>query len=142
MHYSGWPGLAIFALICSRYISRSHASSPQVISFQILLYALFLWFPWSTLLPFPSYFKFHNLAYLGVNVSTDYNDWLPQTTLNYHIHDLHNTQITPKNISRHPIDQSHPKHHHDHTTLHPTQRCLIISHVSKHYNKTGLTQHW
>ena len=38
--------------------------------FQIILYALFLRFPWSILLPFPSYLNFHNL-YLGVDVLTD-----------------------------------------------------------------------
>ena len=44
--------------------------SSQAISFQVLLYALFPRFPWSTLLLFPSYFNFHNLTYLGIDVST------------------------------------------------------------------------
>ena len=126
MHYSGWPGLAIFALICSRYISRSYASS-LLKSYRSR-----------------SFFTHSSYDFLGqpfflfpvISSSITLRIWelmsrqiimtmSPQTTLHYHIHDLHNTQITPKNISRHPTDQSHPKHHHDHTTLHPTQPCLI-----------------
>ena len=45
--------------------------SSQATSFRILLYALFPWFPWSTLFSFHSYFKLHNLTHLGVDVSTD-----------------------------------------------------------------------
>ena len=117
MHYSGWPGSAIFALICSRYISRSYASSPQVISFQILLgQPFFLFLVISSSI---------NLLIWELMSRQIIMTMSPQTTLHYHIHNLHNTQIIPKNISRHPTDQSHPKHHHDHKTLHPTQPCLI-----------------
>ena len=110
----------------SLFLSIVRILSSQAISFQILLYALFPRFPWSTLLPFPSYFKLHNLTYLGVDVSTDDMTVPPQTTLNYHIFDLHNnTHHISKNTSRQPIDQSHPTHHPDHTTIHPTQPRLI-----------------
>ena len=86
----------------------------------ILLYALFPRFPWSTLLPLPSYFNIHNLTYLGIDVSTHGMTIPPLTSLNYHILNLHkNTNPITKNISRHPINQSHPTHHLDHTTLHP-----------------------
>ena len=92
----------------------------QFVSFQILFYALFPRFPWSTLLPFPSYFNFHNFTYLGIDVSMRDMTIPPQTALNYHILNLHNnTYPITKNISWHPINQSHPTHHPDHTTLHP-----------------------
>ena len=72
----------------------------QATLFEILLYTLFPRFPWSTLLPFPSYFKHHNLIYLGVDVSTDDMTITPQMALNYHIFDLlNNTNPIPKNIS-------------------------------------------
>ena len=63
-------------------------SSPAL-SFQVLLYELFPQFPWSALLPFPSYFNFHNMT-------------IPlQTALNYYIHNLHNnTHPITKNISQ------------------------------------------
>ena len=48
----------------SSFLSILRILSSQAISFQILLYALFPRFPWSTLLPFPSYFNFHNLISL------------------------------------------------------------------------------
>ena len=43
--------------------------STQATLFQILLYTLFPQFLSSTFLPFPSYFNFHNLKYLGTDVS-------------------------------------------------------------------------
>ena len=60
--------------------------SSQILSFQILLYTLFPRFPWSILLPFPNYFNFHNLKYLGINVSM-----LDMTMLPDHMM-LHSTQ--------------------------------------------------
>ena len=120
----------------SPFLSIVRILSSQVISFQILLYTLFPQFIWSTLLPFPSYFKLHNLMYLGVDVSTDDMTVPPQTTLNYNILDLHNnTHPIPKNI-----DQSKPTHHPDHTTLHPTQPCLIRN--SKFPRFTTVQQNW
>ena len=76
--------------------------SSQAISFQILLYPLFQRFPWSTILPIPSYFKLHNLTYLGDDISTDDMTIPPQTALNYHIFYLHHkTHPILKNISQH-----------------------------------------
>ena len=96
------------------------------ISFQIFLYALFPRFPWPTILPFPTYFDFHNLTYLGTNVSTHGMTIPPQTALNDHILSHHsNTRHITKNISHHPINQFHSTYHPDHTTLHPTQRRMI-----------------
>ena len=62
----------------------------EAISFEIFLYALFPRFPWSTLLPFHNYFNFHNLTYLGIDVSTPDMTIALQTALNYHILNLHN----------------------------------------------------
>ena len=100
-------------IVCIVHILCSHA-----LSFQILLYALLPRFPWSTFFPFPSYFNF--LTYLGIDASTHDMAIPPETALNYHILNLHsNTHPIPKNISRHPIGQSHPTHHPDHTTFQP-----------------------
>ena len=93
----------------------------QAISIQILLYQSSHGFPWLILFPFPSYFNFHNLTCLGIDVSTHDMTIPPQTALNYHILNLHNnTHSMPKN-SRQPISQSHTTHHPDQKTLHLTQ---------------------
>ena len=68
--------------------------SSQAILFQILLYKLFSRFFWSSLLPFFCYFKLHNLTYLGIDVSTHDVTIIPETALNYHFVDLHNTHPT------------------------------------------------
>ena len=109
--------------LLSAFLSILHIISSQAIFFLFLLYGFFPQFRWSTLLSFPSYFKLHNLRYLKVDVST-YDMTIPlQTAFNHHIFDLHsNTHPILKNISRHPIDQSHPTHDPDHTMLH---LCLI-----------------
>ena len=100
--------------------------SSQGISFQIVFYAFFPRFPWSTLLSFPWYFMLHDLTYLGADISTDDRTIPPLTSLNYEIFDRHdNTHPIPKNISRHPINQPHFTHHPDHKTLHPTQPHFI-----------------
>ena len=65
--------------------------SSQANSFEILLYAIIPRFPWSTLLPFPSYFNFYNLTYLGIDVST------------------HDMTIPP-----HQSSQQHPSYHKEH----------------------------
>ena len=115
--------------------------SSQAILFQILLYALFPRFPWSILLPFSSYFNLHNLTYLEIDVSMLDMTIPPQMTLNYQILNLHNnTHPITKNISRHPINQSHPTHHPDHTTLHPTQLRLIRN--NKFPRFTTVQQNW
>ena len=127
--------------LLSPFLSIVCILSSQAILFQILLYALFTQFPWSTLLLFPSYFKFHNLAYLGVHVSTDDMTIPPQTTLNYQIFDLHNnTHPILKNIDRHPIDQSHPTHHPDHMMIHSMQPRLIRN--SKFPRFTTVQPNW
>ena len=132
----------------SPFLSIVSTLSSHAISFQILLYALFPRFPWSTILPFPSYFNFRNLTYLGIDVSTYDMTIPPQTALNYHILNLHNTHLTRKNISlstSQPVNQPVSPHNHPyHTMLHPMQPRLITtvnSHVSQQYNKTGLNQH-
>ena len=80
------------------------------------------------LFPFPSYFNLHNLMYLGINISMNDMTIPQQTVLNNHVLSLHNnTHPITKNISQHPINQSHPTHYPDHVTLSPpyTQPCLI-----------------
>ena len=115
--------------------------SSQVISFQTLCYAPFPRFPWSSLLPFPSYFKLHNLLYLRVDISKDDTTRPPKRALNYQILDLHsNTHPIPKNVSQHPIDQSHPTYHPDNTTLHYLQPHLI--HNGKFLCFTTVQQNW
>ena len=125
----------------SSFLSIVRILSSQAISFQILLYALFPRFPWSTLLSFPSYFNFHNLTYLGIDVSTHDMTIPPQTDLNYDILDLrNNSHPITKSVSRHPINKPHPTHHPDHTTLHPTQPRLIGN--SKFPRFTTVQQNW
>ena len=86
-------------------------------------------------LPFLSYSKFHNLTYLGIDVSTHDMTKPPQTALNYHILNLHNnTHPITKNISRHTINQFHLTHHPDHATLQPTQP---KQQVPTFYNRTA-----
>ena len=64
--------------------------SSQAISFQTLLYAPFPRFPWLVFVPFPSYFNFHNLIHLGIDVFMHDMTIPPQTALKYHIFNLHN----------------------------------------------------
>ena len=127
--------------LLSLFLSIGCILSSQAILLQILLYALFPRFPWSTLLPFSSYFNFHNLTYLGNDVSIHDMTILLQMALNYHILNLHNsTHPITNNISQHPINQSHPTHHPDHTMLHPMQPHLIRN--SKFPCFTTVQQNW
>ena len=71
--------------LLSPFLSIISILSSQAILFPILLYALFPQFPWSTLLPLPSYFKFHNLTCLEVDVSTD-DMTIPPSISNSHWH--------------------------------------------------------
>ena len=124
----------------SPFLSIVRILSSQAISSQILLYALFPRFPWSTLLPFPSYFDFHNLTYLGMDVST-HDMTIPPDGFELSYLNRHSkTHPITKNISRHPIDQSHPTHHPDHTTFHPTQPRLICN--SKFTRFTTVQRNW
>ena len=104
-------------------------------------YALFSRFPWSTLLPFPSYFKLHNLTYLGIDVSTDDVTLPPQMALNY-ISSLFTT--TPTLSRRTSVDtfinRSHRIYHPDHATLHLTRPRLICN--SKFPRFTTVQQNW
>ena len=116
-----------------------HTLSSQAILLQVLLYELFPRFLWSTLPPFPSYLNFHNLMYLGIDISTHDMNIPLQTALNYYFLNLHNnTHLITKNISQHPINQSHPKHHPNHRMLHPMQLRLI--HNSKFPRFTTVQQ--
>ena len=146
MHYSGWPGLAVFALIWSRYISRSYASSLlksyrsrsffthssydflgqtfflfPVISSSITLR---IWELMSRQIIMTDYRR-----RLCIIISTIFTTTkLPQRTSV----DTLLTSLTPNIIMI--IRRS--------TQRNLASSATVISHVSKHYNKTGLTQHW
>ena len=121
-----------------------HILSFQAILFQILLYTLFPWFSWLTLLPFPGFFMLHNLTYLGVDVliygilTVDLCRW-PWIIISSIF------TITPTfSKKQHPIEQSHPTHHPDHRCLTPDNFALSTigsSHVLQKYIKTTQTQH-
>ena len=120
-----WAGNFCSNLL-SPFLFTAHIISSQAISFHILIYARFSQFLWSNFLPFSSCFNFHNLSYLGIGVSTHSMTIPPQTALNYSILNLHNnTRPITKNISRHPINQSHSSDHANHTMLHPMEPRLI-----------------
>ena len=121
--------------LLSPFLSIVRILSSQAMSFQILLCALVLRFPWSTFFPLPSYFNFHNFKYLGIDVSTHDMTMLPQTTNLYS-----NTHPITENTSRHSINLSHPTHHPDHTRLDPTQPRLILN--SKFPRFTIAQQNW
>ena len=120
----------------------------QAMSIQILLYQSSHGFPWLILFPFPSYFNFHNLTCLGIDVSTHDMTIPPQTALNYHILNLHNNTHLSVSLTL-PNDNLSVS-----LTLHiilirrrSTSRNLassatVSSHDSQQYNKTGLIQHW
>ena len=68
----------------SPFLLMVHILSSQAISFQIFFnHSSTISF--STLIPFPSYFNFHNLMYLGTNIFTHDMIIPSQTALNYHI---------------------------------------------------------
>ena len=127
----------------SPFLSIVRIRCSQAILFQILFYALFLRFPWSTL-PFPSYFNFHNLTYFGNDVSTHDMTIPPQTALNY-ILKLHNNthHITKNRVDT--ISTSLTSHIiliiRRSTPRNLASSATLSSHVSQQYNKTGLTQH-
>ena len=82
--------------------------------------------------------------YLGTDVSTYDMTISSETTLNYYIPYLQSkTHPIMKNLSRHPINQSHPTHHS--IIQRSTPRNLASSttgssQVLQQYNKTRLTQ--
>ena len=126
--------------VVSNFCSNSFLPFLKPYCSRSFFYMLFPRFSWSTLLSFPSCLNFHNLTYLGIDVSTHVMTIPLQTTLNYHVLSLHNeTYPITKNIIRHPINQSQPTHP-DHTTLHPIQHCLIDN--SKFPRFTTVQQNW
>ena len=117
----------------------SYVSSSQARSFQVRLYPLFARLPLLTLLSFSSYFNFHNSPYLGLDVSMHDETKTLQMALHYHVSNLrNNTHPIMKNISQHPINQSHPTHHPCNLTSFVTGS----SHVSQQNNEIGPTQQW
>ena len=83
----------------SPFLSIVHILSFEAISFQILFYAFFSRFPWSTFFLFP--------VILSTITSPIFELMSPRMTLSYN-----------------PIKQSHPTYHPDHTTVHPKRSCL------------------
>ena len=118
--------------------------SSQAIAFQILLYTLFPRFPWSTLLPFPRYFNFHNLAYLGT-LSMHNMIILPETALNFHFLNLctnfHLSRRTSVNTLSTSLTQNIILIIRRSTPRNLTSSKTVSLKVSQQYNKTGLTQH-
>ena len=145
-------GLAIFALIRSRHFFRPYASSLlksyRSKSFFTHSSHDFLGRPFFLFRDISTSITSRIWELMSRYAWHDTHDMIipPQATLNYHILNIqNNTHPILKNISRHPINQSHLKHHPDHTTLHPTKlasSATVSSHVSQQYNKTCLTQHW
>ena len=105
----GGVGNCCFNLLLS-FPSIGCILSSQAILFQILLYALFLQFPWLILLPFPRYFKLHNLKYLGNDVLMDYMTIHCRQfcIISLIFATTRNTSPISKNIIQHPINQFHP----------------------------------
>ena len=80
--------------------------SLQAISVQSLLYPFFPRFPWSTFLPFPSYFNFHNLMYFWIDVSMHDMTIPPQRAVNYHFLNLTTTVTLPQRTSGNTLSTS------------------------------------
>ena len=131
-----------FNLVSPFFLIRCILSS-QAILFQIFLYTFFPQFPWLTLCP--SYFKSHNLTYLGVDVSTD--DMTIGRQLWIIISSIFTT--TPTLSQRTSVDTLSTT-----LILHiiliiqcsaPSKLALyatVSSHVLQQYSKAGLAQHW
>ena len=83
----------------SPFLSIVHILSFEAISFQILFYAFFSRFPWSTFFLFP--------VILSTITSPIFELMSPRMTLSYN-----------------RIKQSHPTYHPDHTTVHPKRSCV------------------
>ena len=121
--------------------------SSQVISFQTLCYAPFPRFPWSSLLPFPSYFKLHNLLYFWELISQKMTwpdhqkrlwiikSWIFTATPTLSQRMSVNTLLT--NLTPHIILIIQRS-----TICNLTSSITVSSYVSQQYSKTGLTQHW
>ena len=103
----------------------------------ILLYQSSHGFPWLILFPFPSYFNFHNLTCLGIDVSTHDMTIPPQTALNYHILNLHNNTHLSVSLTLHIILIRRRS-----TSRNLASSATVSSHDSQQYRKTGLIQHW
>ena len=109
--------------LCLLFLSIVRFLSSQAISCQIFLYALFPRFSWSTVLIFHSYFKLHNLTYVGVDISSVFTT---TPTLSRRTAHTLSTSITP----------TYP----DYAMLHPTQPHLMCN--SKFPRFTKLEQNW
>ena len=124
----------------SPFLSIVHILSFQAISFQILLYALLSRFPCSTLLPFPSYFNFHNLTYLGIDVSM--HDYDHTTADSFELSSIFTTPSLSRRTSVNTLSTSLTSHIIliiRHTLLNLLSSATVSFHVSQHYKKTGLT---
>ena len=142
--------LAMVNYFCSNllllFLSIVYILFSQAILFQILLYALFPRFPWSALLPFPSYFNFHNLTYLGIDVSMHDISIPLQTALNYILNHHNNTHSITWRTSVDTLSTSVNTHiiliiQHS-TPCNLALTATVSPHVSQQCNKTGQTQHW
>ena len=104
-------GLAIVALICSCHFSLLDGSYPPkpYYSRSFFMHSSCN-FPWLTFLPFPCYFKLHNLKYVANDVLIDYMTIHCRQfcIISLIFATTHNTNPISKNIIQHPINQSHP----------------------------------
>ena len=128
----------------SPFLSIVCILSSQTILLQIFFYALFPRFPRSFFLPFPSYFNFHTLTYLGMDVSMHDHPrrfWTITSSiftatpiLSWRtLVDTHSTSLTPHIIlitwGSTPCNLA-------------SSATVGSSHVSRQYHKNGLTEHW
>ena len=135
---SGWPGLEIFALIRPRHFFRSYTSS----LFKLYRFKSFFAPSCHDFLARP----FFLFPVISTSITSRIWELMsPCMIWPYHrrqlwiILNLYNTQPITKNISQHPINQSHLTHHPDHTT-HPTQPPVIRNSKFPHF--TTLQENW
>ena len=133
--------------LLSPFVSIVRILSFQATSFQILLYALFPPFPWSSLLLFPSYFMLHNPQVFWIWCL---NRWHDHTTadgfeLSYHWssqqHPLYpeecqSTLYLPVSFYTSPWSNDAP------LPRNLASSATVSSRVSQQCNKIGLPQHW
>ena len=128
------------------FLSVVSVLSCQAMSFQILFCELFPRFPWSTFFLFPSYFNFSSSITSRIcELMSPHMTW-PYTGDSFELYPRFSQQHPsyPKNISRHPINQSYPTHQPNHTTFHPTQPGLFCNNLFPRFTtvqQIGLTQH-
>ena len=104
--------------------------SSQAISFQIILYALFPQFPWST-----------SFLYPVISSSITSRIWeLMSRRMTWPYHRRRFCIIVSLIFTTTPTHLSHPIHHPDHTTLQPSKARLIRN--SKFPRFKTVQQHW